>query len=537
MKLLPLSLQGGGMILCVLLLRSFFQRRLPRTTFWILWIAAAVRLMLPFSIPLPILRHGTPALSDLSPLLSQTAWSPAGALSGSAENPAEMLSTGGLSIWHVLWAAGAVLLLGYFMVSYLRYLRIFRASVPDDTSEIQVWLDAHRPQRSITVRWCVEIASPLTYGIFRPVILLPATMDRQDFATLQLVLTHEWVHIRRFDALTKLLFAAALTVHWFNPLVWVLFVLGNRDLELSCDAWVLRHIGREYRASYALTLLNLEERRSFPCCNQFSGHFFEERIKSIMQYKRHSAPVLILVFLVVLIVASVFVVQPVTSANIQIQGVSGTEENTEADNSSADGADAYEIAIQWAEALKDRNAARRYSLLADDSKPADYEEFAAGVGISSPWVTDYDVTLDGTTAVITYRTETSEPETYIYQEVLELGEEDGQTVVRAYYVTVNYLRKDLHEEAQEIQKQVLEGHLTWRLDPESVALGFAHETLGLSDLETVSASDQEVIFRTAAGETISVELYRPLRVEHGFLAVYGYSIGSNHTILDNVAIY
>lgn len=76
-------------------------------------------------------------------------------------------------------------------------------------------------------------------------ILLPATMDRQDFATLQLVLTREWVHIRRFDALTKLLFAAALTVHWFNPLVWVLFFLGNRDLELSCDAWVLRHIGRK----------------------------------------------------------------------------------------------------------------------------------------------------------------------------------------------------------------------------------------------------------------------------------------------------
>lgn len=100
----------------------------------------------------------------------------------------------------------------------------------------------------------------------------------------------------------------------------------------------------------------------------------------------------------VLIVVSVFVVQPVTSANIHIQGVSGTEENSEADNISTDGTDAYEIAVQWAEALKDRNAARRYSLLADDSKPADYEEFAAGVGVSSPWVTDYDVTLDGTTA-------------------------------------------------------------------------------------------------------------------------------------------
>ena len=84
---------------------------------------------------------------------------------------------------------------------------------------------------------------------------------------LAFVLTHEMAHIRRFDALSKLLLAAAACLHWFNPLVWVMLVLANRDLELSCDAAVVRLYGAEARAPYARTLLELEARRSrfLPC--------------------------------------------------------------------------------------------------------------------------------------------------------------------------------------------------------------------------------------------------------------------------------
>ena len=89
------------------------------------------------------------------------------------------------------------------------------------------------------------ISSPLTYGILHPVILLPKKLDRNDQAALKYVLTHEYVHIRRFDAITKILFAAVLCIHWFNPLVWVMYVLANRDIELSCDAWVIRMMGEK----------------------------------------------------------------------------------------------------------------------------------------------------------------------------------------------------------------------------------------------------------------------------------------------------
>ncbi len=69
----------------------------------------------------------------------------------------------------------------------------------------------------------------------RPVILLPEDMERGNETTLTYILTHEYIHVRRFGQRGKAGIAAVLCVHWFNPLAWVMYVLANRDLELSCD--------------------------------------------------------------------------------------------------------------------------------------------------------------------------------------------------------------------------------------------------------------------------------------------------------------
>lgn len=73
---------------------------------------------------------------------------------------------------------------------------------------------------------------------------------------------HEYVHIRRFDCLLKLLLTAALCLHWLNPLVWVMYLLANRDIELCCDEVVLPRMGLEKRSVYAMTLIDLEEQKS-----------------------------------------------------------------------------------------------------------------------------------------------------------------------------------------------------------------------------------------------------------------------------------
>jgi hypothetical protein len=95
------------------------------------------------------------------------------------------------------------------------------------------------------------------------------------------------------------------------------------------------------------------------------------------------------------------------------------------------------------------------------------------------------------------------------------------------------LRKDLYEEAIKIQKQVKEGHLDWRLNPESVVLEFVRSDLGLEGGEIISSANNDVVFKKDEGEEIKIKLYRPINNDDGFLAIYEYSIGVNHYILDN----
>lgn len=147
--------------------------------------------------------------------------------------------------------------------------------------------------------WRLELSSPfygflsavqsgISDGIFRPVILMPKNTDWENGRQLQYVLAHELVHIRCFDGALKLIMVLALCIHWFNPLVWIMYMLFNRDIELSCDESVIRLFGENARSSYAFTLINMEEKKSgiLPLCNNFSRNAIEERIVSIMKTKR-----------------------------------------------------------------------------------------------------------------------------------------------------------------------------------------------------------------------------------------------------------
>ena len=295
MSLFQMSVAGGVLILFIVVIRALAIHRLPKTTFLALWMIAALRLLLPFSIPLPFNIHiGLDVFSDVvqelpsgnigSPLPGENL--PSYDTGAAAPSPA----TEHISTFVILWLVGVLLLAIYFSISYFRSMRKFRMSIPDNTPYIREWLTAHQITRSIEARSSDLISSPLTYGILHPVILLPKKLDRNDQAALQYVLTHEYVHIRRFDAITKILFAAVLCIHWFNPLVWGMYVLANRDTELSCDAWVIRMTGVKNRSSYALMLIKMEERRNGMSAlwNHFGKNAISERIEAIMKFKKTS---------------------------------------------------------------------------------------------------------------------------------------------------------------------------------------------------------------------------------------------------------
>ena len=301
-----MSVAGGVLILFIVVIRAVAIHRLPKTTFFVLWLIAALRLLLPLSIPLP---GGLPvnvaSISDaVQDFAAQNFVQENEGGSSSTQAPpsfapnvepgvqfqATAQEIERVPVFGVVWLAGSLLLAAYFAISYLRSLQKFRMSLPDNTPYVQRWLSEHRITRPLEVRSSDLISSPLTYGILRPVILLPKKFDRSDETALQYVLAHEYIHIRRFDAITKILFAATLCVHWFNPLVWVMYVLANRDVELSCDGCVLRMLGEKERSAYARALIRMEERKNGMSAlySHFSKNAITERIEAIMKFKKTS---------------------------------------------------------------------------------------------------------------------------------------------------------------------------------------------------------------------------------------------------------
>ena len=309
MSLFQMSVAGGVLILFIVVIRALAIHRLPKTTFLALWMIAALRLLLPFSIPLPFNIHiGLDVFSDVVQELPSG--NIASTLPGDSPPSYDIgtavpsPATEHISTFEILWLVGVLLLAIYFSISYFRSMRKFRMSIPDNTPYIQNWLTAHQISRPLAVRSSDLISSPLTYGILHPVILLPKKLDRNDQVALKYVLTHEYVHIRRFDAITKILFAAVLCIHWFNPFVWVMYVLANRDMELSCDAWVIRMMGAKNRSSYALMLIKMEERRNgmSALCSHLGKNAISERIEAIMKFKKTS--ILACAFALVLVVGA-----------------------------------------------------------------------------------------------------------------------------------------------------------------------------------------------------------------------------------------
>ena len=318
MRLLQMSLAGGVMIVVITVLRALAINKVPKKTFLLLWAAALLRLLVPFSLPsrlsvYSLLRQSAPVSAVHPPVTAALSAAPM-----AQEAAGQTAVRTSVPVWTLVWAAGLVLCAAFFTVAYWRCGREFRMSLPVEREFARQWLAAHPLRRKIAIRQSDRISSPLSFGVLRPVILLPKKTDWTDEEALRYVLEHEFVHIRRFDSVGKLLLIAAACVHWFNPLVWAMYVLANRDLELSCDETVLRRFGGDVRGAYARVLIRMEERRRGvqPQCNYFSKNAMEERIRAIMKMKKITAISLTLAALLVTGTVTVFATSAKQDENI-----------------------------------------------------------------------------------------------------------------------------------------------------------------------------------------------------------------------------
>ena len=318
LKLVNMSISAGWLISAVLVLRLVF-RKAPKWIAVLLWGTVAVRLMCPVSIE-----------SALS-LIPSTEALPTEILSG----PTFSIDTGFapvdtpvneyldnhyfegmtvpfdngknvMTILAVIWMVGAAVLLAYTMLSFWNLRRTVNTAV--------------LLRENIYQSEYVE--SPFILGSIRPRIYLPFNMSAEEQAY---VLAHERAHIRRGDHWWKLLGFLLLSVYWFNPLMWLAYVLLCRDIELACDEKVIRRLNSEQRAGYSETLLNCgADRRNIVACPLAFGEVgVKARVRSVLNYHKPAVWMVCVSILFSTAAAACFLTDPQTEVIAPTVPVSG----------------------------------------------------------------------------------------------------------------------------------------------------------------------------------------------------------------------
>ena len=305
LKIINMSISASWLVLAVLLLR-FVLKKAPKWVNVLLWGIVAVRLAFPFSIEsalslipsaetippnigmntTPTINSGINAINNaVNPIISQSNTPMAGA----SVNPLQIT----IGIFEYIWIFGMIALALYTAISYWRLHRKVDTAVRYKDNIFQ----------------SENVKSPFVLGIIKPRIYLPFNMNGQD---LEHVVAHEQAHIHRKDHWWKPLGFLLLTIHWFNPLMWLAYVLLCRDIELACDEKVIKELGNEQRADYmqALVACSVNRRMIAACPLAFGEVGVKERVKSVMNYKKPAFWVIIIAVIICVGVAACFLTNP-----------------------------------------------------------------------------------------------------------------------------------------------------------------------------------------------------------------------------------
>jgi len=297
MNILNMSLTAATMAVMAILIRIFFVGRLPKLTFVFIWGLIVARLLVPFDVPVwlnplnAFSRFWQAAVPNTVELSARTVgWH---VLQGGV--PTYIESSGRSlipEILFIIWMVGTVGMALYVGVNHYKFRRKIADALLVENVFVTRWLTQHQADmlRKLEVRISDKISSPLAYGLFEPVIVLPKAMDWTDESKLSNVLTHEYIHIRHFHYALKICMVIALCIHWFNPLIWLMHLFASRDIELSCDESALKLLGKNSKSTYAKTLIDMAESQNnfILLASSFSKNAIEERVKVMINMKRTS---------------------------------------------------------------------------------------------------------------------------------------------------------------------------------------------------------------------------------------------------------
>ena len=306
LKIVNMSISASWVVIAVLTLR-FCLKKAPKWVNVLLWGIVAARMVFPFSIEsvlslipsaetisptvmmeqTPSVQTGVPALNHvINPVISSS-FTPA---PGASANPLQIW----IPVLTGIWLFGIAALFLYSAVSYWRLHRkvceavILRGNIYQSE----------------------KVCSPFVLGIIKPKIYLPYHMDSRE---MDHVIAHEQTHIRRKDHWWKPLGFLLLTIHWFNPLMWLSYILLCQDIELACDEKVIRKMSNEQRADYtqALVACSVDRRLITACPLAFGEIGVKERVKSVMNYKKPAFWIVLASVIVCAVIAVCFLTNPI----------------------------------------------------------------------------------------------------------------------------------------------------------------------------------------------------------------------------------
>ena len=325
LTIINMSISASWIVLAVVLLRLLIKKA-PKWITVLLWGIVAVRLICPFTIEsvmslipsvetispeimmdaTPEINSGIPILNNtINPVISESfATDPV-----TSANPLQIL----IPVLSVIWVIGIAGMLLYTVVSYFRIKRKIDTAVLLRDNVFQ----------------SENVVSPFVLGIIKPKVYLPFSINEPDMSH---VIAHEQAHISRKDHFWKPIGFLLLTIHWFNPLMWLGYILLCRDIELACDEKVIKELNTEQKADYSQALLTCSvNRRMFAACPLAFGEVgVKNRVKSVLNYKKPAFWIIVIAIIASIVVAVCFLTNPATNSleNIEFLNFEERKQNT-----------------------------------------------------------------------------------------------------------------------------------------------------------------------------------------------------------------
>lgn len=511
LQIFEMSINASWLILVVILLR-FLLLHTPKRMRCVLWGFVGIRLICPFSLEsifslLPKIEktnlataysQGESVWQDFAVTQNSTAIVPnditqISTVENSA-NPAQIWTF----IIALIWVVGMLFLGACALISYLRLKHKVQESV---RVEENIWL-------------CDHINTPFILGIFRPRIYLPSALGGEQE---KYVLAHERAHLKRMDHWWKPAGYLLLLIHWFNPLVWLAYLLLCRDIELACDEKVIADYDISEKKMYSSALLKCSSRHYgiAACPVAFGEVGVKARIKAVLHYKKPTIWILLLTIICCIVVAVCFLTNPKSDkdnanlstpiADTQITDTQTTDTQMP-DTQTQESQVSYHVLENWAKAFINRDGNVIAQMASEEVKDVLKErellygeDGANGFGMSSPWPVDETndfviCDINGQQAEIHYYARTSDPQVTVWKEMLLFEERDG--AIQVIEEELSYL--DNIASAEEFESAYF--------SIDDTPMDYTKNGLAEAVYRNAQLSSSERLFRLRKPDTAAIEL-------------------------------